>query len=181
MMMISPKAARRYAEALYGLAKAEGSLDRVLADMKAISIGVRGAPDLAEFLADYTVPMPKRLGALEALFKKGSHELSWRFLVFLESKKRMALLAGICEAMARLNDLNMGVVDVDLKTALPADSRDVDMISGEIKRKLTGVMRLATVTDSSLIGGFTFQVGDTVYDYSVRGSLQALRKKLENG
>lgn len=179
--MMVPKAARRYAEALYGLAKAQGSLDRVLTDMKAICAGVAGSPELVSFLGDYTIRRPKRMSVLDALFKSGCDELSWRFLLFLESKKRMALLHGICETVAGLHDRSMGVVDVDVKTALPVDARELDVISGEIKRRIAGVVRLSTTTDSGLIGGFAFQVGDMVYDYSVRGSLQTLRKKLENG
>jgi len=179
--MMVPKAARRYAEALYDLAKAQGCLDRVLVDMKAIGAGVLGSPELSLFLPDYTIRKPQRLGALDQLFKRGCDELSWRFLLFLESKKRMALLPGVCKTIAVLHDRSMGVVDVDLKTALPADAGELDVISSEIKRRVAGIVRLNTTTDRDLIGGFSFQVGDTVYDYSVRGSLQALRKKLENG
>lgn len=176
-----PKAARRYAEALYDLAKVQGCLDRILSDVEAIDAGLKGSPELAAFLTDYTIRGPRRLGVLESLFKQGSHELSWRFLLFLESKKRMALLPGICTTVSALHDRSMGVVDVDLTAALPVEGKELEAISGEIRRRLTGVMRLSTRTDSDLIGGFVFQVGDTVYDYSVRGAMKALRKKLENG
>ncbi|MEI6971664.1 MAG: ATP synthase F1 subunit delta [bacterium] len=181
MSRIVPKAARRYAEALYGLAKDRGCLATVLRDMESIGTGLDGSPELSAFLPDYTIRKPQRMGALEGLFKNGSHELSWRFLMFLESKKRMALLPCICVALAGLHDRNTGVVDVSLRSALPVEGGELELISGEIGRRISGVMRLATRTDHDLIGGFTFQVGDMVYDYSVRGALDALRKKLENG
>ena len=181
LIIMVPKAGRRYAEALYDLAKVRGCLERVLADMKTIEAGIQGSPELAGFLPDYTIRRPQRLRVLEGMFEKGCHELSWRFLAFLESKKRMALLPGICVAIAELHDRNMGVVDVDLTTSLPAEAGEMEVISGEIRRRLAGAMRLRTKTDRDLIGGFTFQVGDMVYDYSVRGALQSLKKKLENG
>lgn len=179
--MLVPKAATRYAEALYDLAGAQGCLDRVLIDMETIGAALTGSPELAGFLPDYTIRRPQRQRALEALFKSGCHELSWRFLLFLEAKKRMVLLPGICRTIADLSDRSAGVVDVSLTTALPVDAKELDVISGEIRRKHVGVMRLFANTDRDLIGGFIFQVGDMVYDYSVRGALRALRKKLENG
>jgi F-type H+-transporting ATPase subunit delta len=179
--MLVPKAARRYAEALYDLAKAQGCLDRVLLDMETIGAALPGSPELASFLPDYAVRRPQRLRALEALFSKGCHSLSWRFLLFLEAKRRMALLPGVCRTMARLHDRSMGVVNVALTTAFPVEARELNAISGEIRNKLAGVMRLRTSADRDLIGGFVFQVGDMVYDYSVKGALQALKKDLENG
>jgi F-type H+-transporting ATPase subunit delta len=175
-----PKAARRYAEALYDLAKAQGCLDRVLLDIGMIGTALPASPELVRFLPEYAVRRSQRLSTLEALFKEGCHPLTWKFLLFLESKRRMALLPGVCKNMSSLHDKSMGIVDVALATALPVEDSDLDMISGVIKSKLSGVTRLCTRIDSDLIGGFVFQAGDVVHDYSVRGALKNLRKKLEN-
>ena len=106
--------------------------------------------------------------------------MTWKFLLFLESKRRMALLPGVCRNMTSLHDRSMGIVDVALATALPVEAGDLDMITGVINSKISGVTRLCTRTDSDLIGGFVFQAGDVVYDYSVRGALKDLRKKLDH-
>jgi len=176
--MIVSKASRRYARALYDLAKVEGCLDPVLVDMGVIGAAVPSSPELGGFLSNYVVRRKDRLMALEGIFKAGASPLSWRFLLFLESKRRMGLLPDICQAISELHDRMRGVVHVALTTAFPMEAADERAISGSIASRISGPMKLGSSVDQDLMGGFVFRVGDTVYDYSVKGTLQALRDKL---
>ena len=180
--MVPQKAARRYARALYELAGEQRCLDRVLPDMASVSAALSASPELAGFLPNHTIRRSDRRRAIEALFRKGLDPLSWKFILFLETKRRLGLLGDICQAIAELHDKATGVVKVSLTTALALaeGSAEERAVRTAIANRREGAMKLSVGVDRQLIGGFMFRLGDTIYDYSVRGTLDALRRKIAN-
>ena len=95
-------------------------------------------------------------------------------------KGRMVLLPGIAEEYHALcleeENAGEGVV----RSARPLGQGEVEKLSQALcQRHGKSRVALRCETDPSLLGGFVLQLGDTVYDQSVRGMLNGLRRSLK--
>jgi F-type H+-transporting ATPase subunit delta len=92
--------------------------------------------------------------------------------------RRLSVVAEIREQFEQLKLEDEGKLDAKISSAFPMEDTQrnqvVDMLSARFKRKID-----ATVTvDPDLIGGVKVEVGDKVWDASVRGRLQSLAATL---
>ena len=176
--MLIKKAARRYAQAFFDLAKDSGCQDKALGDMVDLGRALRESTDLAGFLGDYVVGRQARGRALEHLFQGRVDPLTWRFIRFLESKKRLGLLREVCPAFEALHDKAMGILQVMFACAFGMEEQAPDRISKMLEGKFGRPVKLSVVVRPELIGGFRLQVEDRVHDFSVAGALAALRRTM---
>lgn len=176
--MLLSKVSRRYAEALHAAACEANGADAVLADLAEIAGLIRESPALRAFLGDYSRPREYRRRVLESLFQERTDPLTWKLLRFVESKKRLGFLAEIIQALRAIHDTTRGVMKVRLTSAFPVDAGTATDISERIRRQFGKPVEMDTAVDPRLLGGFCFRIDDTVYDYSVQGSLRALQAKL---
>lgn len=176
--MYAGKAAMRYAKALHEAALAAGCVREALGDFDAIRALCVASPELRAFLHDYMAPRSRRMAALEELFRARLHPFSWRFMQFLESRKRCGLLPGIADALDALQRRAEGIVEASLTNAFPTDNALVMTISSAIGRRTSSKVRITTGVNPELIGGFTLVVGDILYDMSLGGALRRLERNV---
>jgi F-type H+-transporting ATPase subunit delta len=96
----------------------------------------------------------------------------------LAHNRRLAVLEEIRELFEQLKLEDEGKVDAKISSAFPMEDAQrqhvVNLLSSRFKRKIN-----ATVTvDPDLIGGIKVEVGDKVWDASVRGRLQTMAATL---
>ncbi len=175
------RAAHRYAQALHDLAKGDALLEVVGSDLAQIQVDLSGSEDLRNFIGNYRFPAKRRTQTLEALFAMRVSALVWRFIRFLESKRRLGLLAQICLDFKKQEEERKGILRGRLTSAFPlapADVRDIALHAGNrINKKLI----LETEENPELIGGCRLQVGDTVYDFSLAAQLRMIRQTMMAG
>lgn len=180
-MKLRSRAARRYAKALHDQALEAGDLDTVAADMHALAGLFKASPELAAFAGNYLVPSQGRARALESLFAARLHPLSWRFMRFVESKRRMGLMADIAADFLDLEEVRKGIVRGVLASALPLSGADTAEVASRLGRLWSRQLVLRSEEDPGLLGGCRLQVGDTVYDSSLAARLRLLRQTMLAG
>lgn len=175
--MKSRRAPRRYAQALFELAGEAGELDAVAADLQGIRrcFAVSGA--LVSFVNNSVLGRQRRMETLKALFAGRVDPLTWRFLAFLERKRRLPLLPAICACLEALREQAEGRVRVAARVAAPVDEDLRSLLAECVGRKLRKPVRLSAEHDPSLLGGFVFRSSDVVYDFSVAGALRTVRER----
>jgi len=174
------KAAKRYARAVVGLARDTGAMDRVVDDLLALGALIRSSEAFAAFLGNPLVSPDRRAAAFKALLERKSDPLTGRFLLMLAQKRRLGLLAEICEEAGNLRDEERGILRVRIVSASPMEASQVSAIRDRLHRKYDKTIEAETAVDPSLIGGFKVQVGDTIYDTCVSTRLETLRQQLTN-
>lgn len=172
------RSSRRYAAAALSLAHAQGCADALLADMEALRALMSQSRDLARFLPDYVIPRAERARALDALFRPRLGAFAWRFVRFLESRRRLGGLPAIAAAMREDADRRAGIHRVEMTSAFPLEERQQRLLTGRIERKIRGRADVTLAVRPALIGGFCVQVGDLVYDLSVAGGLRAANERM---
>ena len=180
MKLLAP-AARRYARALHSLAVEAEAGEAVRGDLALLRRALAGSPELVRFAGDYLVPHGARARALEALFQPRVQALTWRFLRFLESKRRLGILDEIAEVYEQDEEARSGVIRGTVTTAMALDESRLRAVAERAAVQIGQTVTLTAMLDGALLGGYRLLVGDTVYDYSLAARLRTARTALAEG
>lgn len=169
--------ARPYAEAVYRIAK-QGNALQEWSDALAMIAGVYEDPQMQAAMANPKVGAADIERLLLAICGERINGVARNLIQLLVHNRRLAVVPEIREMFEQLKLQDEGKLDAKISSAFPmADGqRDqvVNMLSTRFKRKIN-----ATVTvDPELIGGIKVEVGDKVWDASVRGKLQTMAATL---
>ena len=170
--------AKRYAAALFDLARERRVVEPVHGDLMSIRALIERLPELAAFLAQYGLQRERRAAVLRELFEGRAQRLTYDFLRLMEGDCRLKLLPAACAAFDALYRRSKGIVDVRLTVSHDLDSHHVEEIRRRIAARYKSPVECVTVRDPSLLGGFRVQAGDTVYDFSVAAQLELLKARL---
>ena len=170
--------ARVYAEALLTLAQAEHAADDVGAELQTVATEVIGKnPTVAAFFDSPAVTARTKLPVLGAAFD-GASDLFKKFLHILTQNNRLGLLRDISAAYQAIRDRQAGRVRVLVRSATPLDDAQTGELKTTLASKLNKEPVLNVRVEPELLGGLIVQVGDRVYDTSVRTRLDTLRTTL---
>jgi len=171
--------ARRYAKALFELAQQEKHLAPIREGLAQIDQMIRTQTELRDLCQNPRYHQEEKKRILASLGDRiGSPPLLKRFLDLLVQKNRLPQLPEITKVFEILVDEAQGVEHIQVRVARPL-SKDQQ---SQLKRKLETVTRrdvdLIVDEEPSLIGGMVVYAGSRVYDGSVKGQLQRLRREL---
>jgi len=172
----------RYARALVDLATRSGETatpESVIEQLASFEQALKLSPALRNVLASPAVPVLQKRSLIARLVRElGLSDLVRRFLLVLMERRRMNLLGEIRQAVEQLLDERLGVVRVDLISAheITPDQRRV---LEEGLAQLTGRRpRTRFFIEPDLIGGAVARIGSVIYDGSIRGYLETLKRRL---
>jgi F-type H+-transporting ATPase subunit delta len=179
----SVELSRTYGEALVGAAEAQGDVDAALGDLDAIVADVlRPNPKFAELLASPLLPPNEKDRILVQAFEGRALPVVVQFLRVLNRHGRLGLLAAVTRAARAIWDRRQNRRPVSVRSARPLDDTQRAQLSTRLMGLLGGATPVVHLSvDPSLIGGLVVQVGDDVYDASVRRRLEQLRQRLTEG
>jgi F-type H+-transporting ATPase subunit delta len=171
--------ANRYARALADVLAAGGDYRKVLAELEDFETAYRENPELREVFVSPAVALPQKLKVLEAIGQRlGESPVTLNFLRVLLANYRMPLLEEAVQAYRKIANDREGIVQVTITSASELSEAERESVAARF-RQLTGKqVELDFRIDNGLLGGMMAQIGSTVYDGSVRGSLARIREQL---
>jgi F-type H+-transporting ATPase subunit delta len=175
------RVARRYARALMAVAEERNVLDRTAADLEIIGTLVRGSRELRLFLARPIVSEDKKRAVLKELFGPSLGLLTMEFINLLVDKKRESELLGIIEQFGEIRDEKLGIVNVDVISAVELSSPQEQELSRRLEQQTRKRVRVRFTLDKAVRGGLLVRIGDTVLDASLRHQLDLLRERFTQG
>jgi F-type H+-transporting ATPase subunit delta len=175
-------AGTRYAKALADVVLAPGSNlapAAVLEQLRGVEEIMGSATELKHIMLSPAVPSSKKRAVIAKL--AGALGLSRQvqnFLYVIIDHRRMHQITEIREAFEAAVDEQLGVAVARITSAQPLGDEQRGLLQSEIA-KITGkTVRADYAIDDTLIGGLIARIGSTVYDGSVRGRLESLRRAL---
>ncbi len=171
---------KQYARALIELSQEGQSLDAVYKDMKTIQELIRSSQDFSQFLRNPVIVSDKRRAIVEEIFKNRLHETTYRFLLFLDEKNRLALLEEICQLFEEMYQEINNIAKAKIFSRFDLAPADVKHISSILKEKIHKDIDPEVILDKSLLGGIRIKIKDFVYDLSLQNQLQKFHKNLFN-
>jgi len=169
--------ASRYAKSVLDLAKERSELDVVLSDMKGVQQAAKNR-DLYLLLKSPFVKPGKKLQIFETLFEGKISKLSMEFFRIILKKGREQYIPEIATQFVDQYKKMKHISSISLTTA---EAIDPAIING-IEEKLLASdatdqhIEIISKVDPDIIGGFMIEIGDKLYDDSVKGKLEKLRK-----
>ena len=166
--MVLTQTAINYAEAMYeaGFTKAQ------LADVRT---AFSGCPYLGKLLSVPVIPLKEKFAAVDEIF---SGEAANLVKLMCENDCISQILL-VCDAYDELlKAKSMQAQDV-LTCVNPPDDKQLEKIKKFIcKKQGTDSADIVIKKDPDILGGFIIQCGDTVYDRSLKGRIEKLRRNL---
>jgi len=180
--MRSTVAARRYARALFGLARETNSLTDIRREIDELAALLSGEKVLRDALLTPLHPAAERKAVVAAIAERAGLSASLRhFLLFLIDQRRLVDFEAIHVEFERLSNEASGLVTAEVVTASALDERRQDRLRRALSDRTGQEVRLDIRIDSNLIGGAIATVGDTVFDGSLRTQLERLHANLTKG
>ncbi len=173
-------AARRYAEAAFQVALADGTLDRWQADL-ATAAGILGRPDVSPTVGSPAVPLAQRQAIVQQLLGPRISPEVLRLVSLLVERGKVDGLPKVSEDYNRQLNAHRGVVEATVTSAVPLTADETAAIRSRVEAMAGSAVELRTEVNPDLIGGLTIQVRDRLLDASIRGRLERLRDQLHAG
>ena len=171
-------AAKRYAQAVFAIARDQDAFDRWRADLATLA-ALFAEPSVRAFLASASYPWEGKADALERGMD-GAHPHALSLAKLLVRKGRVSIAPEIAEAFAALVDAARHVVVARVTTAVPLTDAARETLTDTLRRRTAAQeVRLEEAVVREILGGAILQVGDHVVDGSLRTRLQNLRRSLQ--
>lgn len=171
--------ARPYAEAVFKLALAKKALPEW-------SEMLRNAVEIAEnenvkTLIGNPVVSTKQLG--ELLLEIGKKEFSEdgkKFLTVLAENNRVNVLPQISNLFEQLKAQHDGALEANIVSAFEISSSQLEKLIRALEKKFKRKIEAKVQVDPELIGGVKVEIGDEIFDASVKGKLEAMANALKS-
>jgi F-type H+-transporting ATPase subunit delta len=179
-MAASRSSARRYAEAAFEIAQADGTLDEWLRDLKFAANAV-GQPTVERLLGNPAVAVAVRVKAADDALGKRISDKALNLVRLLIRRGRVELLPQVAKRYEELYERQKGIVRATITSAAPLDDAELQAIQARLSQMTGGTLRTDVSVDPSLLGGVIVRIGDRMIDGSVRGRLERLRNRIVAG
>ncbi len=175
-----PKAriARVYAESLVVLAAKTNEQDSVGEELRTVAEVMLKNPRVAVLFSNPAISSKDRLALLAKVFEHNTSNLFKKFLGVLNAKNRLAHLPAISAAYQAIRDTQAGRVRILVRAAVALSGEQEQRLKNTLSQKLNKQPILNVRIEPDLLGGLIVQIGDRVYDSSVRTRLNNLRNHL---
>ncbi len=173
---------RRYAKALFMLAKEQGCDSAVYDAMRRLSDAFAAEPGLQKAMANpYVDEADRRQLIIEAARPEGKAAQALADMAkLLERNRRAGLVREVALAYIGIYRSAHRIYSVVISSAAPLARPELERIEALIKKHLPTDATAETTerTEPELIGGFTVGIDNELLDASVANELKQLRLKL---
>lgn len=170
-------AAKRYAEAVFGIAREHDTFDQWLRDLQSVA-GVFGDEQAFGLLGNARVPESAKTDLLRRTLAGVSPE-AMNFARLLVQRGRVGLAPGVVTYFREMVDNFRNVAHADVTTAVPVSAEEKRFIEARLSELMHKTVTADTRVDPRIIGGVIARVGDRLIDGSTRTRLIALWHRLE--
>jgi F-type H+-transporting ATPase subunit delta len=171
--------ARRYASALFEVAKKRGTVETVAANLNDVVTAVDTSRDLAGVLHHPLLSREKKRAVLHGIFGGSINADVEKFLFLVVEKDRAVILPQILHEYFRLFDEYRKQADGIVVSAVPLSQAQVAALQSALQQKFGVQVRLKTRVDENVLGGLIVRVGDKLIDSSVASRLQTMNEQLK--
>ena len=174
------RTASTYAQALFDVALEENILESVKDDLNAIRVVIEEQPEFMEILTLPKLDKTNKKELVKSIFENKTSKILVNFLMLLIDKERINLLPEIMMFYNELVNKHFGILEGTVYCAVPVNEGQLTELTYAFTKKLNQKVKLNVEIDPSLLGGYRVNLGDVVYDNSIKLQLKNLKNNLLN-
>jgi F-type H+-transporting ATPase subunit delta len=167
-----------YADALFSIAKAEGSLDEVEDELFRFARSLEGSDALRSALTDELVPTEKRQAIVEDILGPKASPTTSQLVGLVVGSGRGRDLPAIVDKLVARAAAEKDKAVAEVRSAVPLTGDQKDRLAAALANATGKQVEVKVVVDPSVLGGLVATVGDTVIDGTVRSRLDQLKSLL---
>ena len=177
--MVTGSLARRYARALMLIGVEHGNYKRIGGDVRALAAAHKSSSELRATLTNPAFPRDDREKILRAILQRlGAADITVNFTRLLLDRERVAAIPDISRELDAMIDEEIGRVAAVITSAAPLSADQESRVIGVLETITGKTIYAETRHDPQLLGGVIAEVGDVVYDGSLRTQLNQMRLRL---
>lgn len=166
---------KRYAQALYDVAKTKNQVDKYIADLTAIVKVIDGSADFQRVIKHPEITTKEKKKFFINLFKGKIDEDLLTFLLILIEKDRILFLKEKLTELKKIDMEQKGTIIAHVRTVTPLKDYQRQALVEKLMEKHQKRIELDETIDPDLLGGILIRVGDELVDGSVRSDLEELK------
>ncbi len=168
-----------YAEALLDVAEERELSEQVGEELNGL-VGdmFKATPEIKAALANPVVKGSAKKPVLEAAFRGKVSDLLADFINVLNNKNRLGLLEQVAPAYRDLLDERAKRFRVRVTSAVPLTAEQTERLRQTLGHAYGREPIIETHVDEALLGGLVVQIGDDLFDSSVRTRVDNIRNQL---
>lgn len=170
--------ASRYAKCLFDIATEKQQQDVVAEDSASLLKAMSESSDLTAFLDSPLLSKAKKKEVMRQLFK-GFNEITLSVFDMMADKSRESLLGQMAQSYLNIYNNANGITLAEVTSAIALDKDTLGEIEQFVKKHAGSKKVIITQkVDSNLIGGLTILFDGRMYDSSVTGQINKMKKEL---
>ena len=179
--MVSLKVSNRYALSLLSIALEKDKLDTVYNDAKLLIKAFDESDELQRVVESPVVRPEVKISILDEIFSGKIDKETINFIHFIIQKRREKILYSVAKRFVDLRNEHLGIVELLVSTAFELNDDQKEVLKVRFEKILNKKAIMIFKVDNNLVVGFIAQVGDTVYDASMKHQLELLKKEFVQG
>jgi F-type H+-transporting ATPase subunit delta len=154
---------------------------KTLIEAQQVSALVRDNKDLREVWEAPSIPAEQKRAVLDSIVKRAGISRPVRnFVAVIMDKGRIKFLPEIVAHFAQELNHRQGFAEAEITTARDLSADERVELEQDLARVTGKKIKARYEQDRRILGGAVARVGSTVFDGSVKGQLERIRKQLVN-
>jgi F-type H+-transporting ATPase subunit delta len=169
----------RYSKSLADIVFEENVEERVAEDLRTYGEIFRTVPDVLDVFHSPAVPRETKEKLLSELMARYPvHLIASNFLRTLLQHNRMGYFQQILDGFLKAVSERKGILSAQVTAAMPLLQNEVKSLEARLAGITGKVVNVESQTDASLLGGMVVQIGNTIFDGSIRTQLAEMKRRL---
>ncbi len=178
--MLKGAIGRRYAGAIFDIARKQGTIDRTLEDVQEIA-KVFSNRKIAYLLNEPKVPAKRKETAIRQALASKVLPTSLNLALLVVQRELVDAMQNIANELEKLVLDYKNEAKAEVTSAAPMDEAQSNAVKQALERRTGKTILMQTKVQPEILGGVVARVEDKVIDGSVRYRLSALRQQLLRG
>lgn len=166
---------RRYALALYEVAKEKNKVDEYINDLREICDLIENNKDFYEVVKHPQISTKNKKRTFINIFKGKIDEELLSFLLILIEKDRILYLREKLNEMEKIDLERKNILSAVVKTAVPLLESEISDLQEKLEKQYNKKIIMTTEIDKSLLGGVYVRVGNDVIDGTIKSKLEEMK------
>ncbi len=175
--MAATLTSKRYAQAVFEIAKEQDRLEEWRTDLKKIS-ELTGQAEVLFFLSNPKVPFEDKAKLVRETLKADTSPLAINLAYLLISKGKIGNAKQITSEYEHLVDAYHGIKHAQITTAVSVDDSTKKMLTERLEALIGKRISINVKVDPDVLGGFVARIEDRLIDFSLRNKLKLLKAEL---
>lgn len=176
--MSSGSIASRYAKGLFEFCQENKELESIYPTIFHLLKILSKESKLLDLLEDITLSPDDKIGLIERISGSSLPKTLRQFISLIINKNRTGILLNVFLIFRRFYLNSKNILDVELLVAVELTPIAIEKIKAKVADTLNSACEIDVKVNPELIAGYTLIVNGRVFDTSVRGQLNSVKKNL---